>query len=166
MADWYVVRTHAHAENKARENLVRQGFEVCLPTCRRWRKHARRREIVLRPLFPNYLFVSFNIESDRWRSIFSTYGVAGLICNGEMPTRVPQGTVESIKEAEAAGFFDYTNAVSELKPGDPVRVASGPFAGLIGKLQATASRDRVRVLLEILGRQTATVVVLSELEAL
>lgn len=166
MTDWYVVRTHAHAEAKALENLVRQGYEAYLPTCRRWRKHARRREIVRRPLFPNYLFVSFEIESTRWRPIVSTIGVASLICNGEVPTRVPEGTVESIKDAEISGLFDYTHAVTQLKPGDPVRVASGPFAGLIGQLQALASHDRVRVLLEILGRQTTTVFVSSEVEAL
>jgi transcriptional antiterminator RfaH len=166
MADWYVVRTHAHAETKALENLVRQDYEAYLPSCRRWRKHARRREIVRRPLFPSYLFVSFDIEHSYWRPIFSTIGVASLICNGDIPSRVPEGVVDSIRDAENAGFFDYTHAVTRLKPGDPVRVAHGPFAGLIGQLQSMASRDRVRVLLDILGRQTTTVLVLSEVEAL
>ena len=166
MTDWYVVRTHAHAETKALENLVRQGYEAYLPSCRRWRRHARRQEIVRRPLFPSYFFVSFDIEKAHWRSIFSTIGVVSLICSGEMPTRVPEGAVDSIRDAEMAGVFDYTHAVTQLKPGDPVRMARGPFAGLIGKFQSMASRDRVRVLLEILGRQTTTVLVLSEVEAL
>ena len=117
-------------------------------------------------MFPNYFFVSFEIESTRWRPIYSTIGVASLICNGEMPTRVPEGAVESIKDAEISGLFDYMNSVAQLKPVDPVLVASGPFAGVIGQLQALASRDRVRVLLEILCRQTTTVFISSEVEAL
>ncbi len=148
------------------ENLVRQDYVTYLPTCRRWLRHARRREIVRRPLFPNYLFVSFDLEHARWRPIFSTVGVASLICGGEIPSRVPDGVVESIRDAENSGIFDYTHAVTKLKPGDPVRVANGPFAGLIGQLQSMASRDRVRILLGILGRQTTTVFVLSEIEAL
>jgi transcriptional antiterminator RfaH len=74
MAQWFVARAHANAKSKARVNLVRQGYEGYLPLCRRTRTHARR-QIVQRPLFPGYLFVSFEIESTAWRSIFSTIGV-------------------------------------------------------------------------------------------
>jgi transcriptional antiterminator RfaH len=164
MAHWFVARTHANAEPKARINLVQQGYEVYLPLCRRTRTHARRREIVQRPLFPGYLFVSFDIENTAWRSIFSTIGVSSLICNGELPARVPPGTVESIKAAEQDGLFDYTREVARLKVGDPVRVASGPFTGLIGRLQSPVSKDRVRVLLEILGRLAPTELKLSEVD--
>ncbi len=164
MMHWHVARTHVHAESKARSNLVRQGFEVYLPLCRRIRTHARRREAVQRPLFPGYLFVGFDIENTRWRAIFSTIGVASLICNGEVPSRVPDGIVESIRAAETDGFFDFTTAVARLKPGDSVRVASGPFAGLIGRLHSSVSRNRVRVLLEILGRQSPTELDMSEVD--
>ncbi len=145
--------------------FIRQGYEVYLPSCRRWRRHARRREIVQRPLFPSYLFVSFDVEYARWRSIFSTVGVASLICNGSLPTRVPKGVVEAIRDAEKAGYFDYTTIVCRLKAGDQVRVARGPFADLVGRLQSAVSGDRVRVLLEILGRQAPIELALSEVEA-
>jgi len=162
---WYVVRTHPQSEIKALANLARQEFGTYLPTCRQWRKHARRRELVRRPLFPSYLFVSFDIERSRWRSVFSTFGVASLICSGEVPARVPDGTVEAIKAAEATGQFDYSNQLAQLKPGDQVKVASGPFADLVGRLQSHVSHERVRVLLEILGRQAPTELAVSQLEA-
>jgi transcriptional antiterminator RfaH len=164
MLNWYVVRTHPLAEPRAVENLQRQGYEPYLPACRRWVKHARRREIVRRPLFPNYLFVNFDIDQTRWRAIFSTVGVAELICNGNLPVRVRDGVVAAIREAEQGGLFDYTNAVSKLKPGDPVRVARGPFADVVGRFLTSDSRDRVRVLLEILGRQAPVDLALSEVE--
>jgi transcriptional antiterminator RfaH len=115
-------------------------------------------------LFPNYLFVSFDAEQARWRSIFSTIGVAELICNANLPVRVKDGVIEAIREAEEAGLFDQTNAASRLKPGDPVRVARGPFADIVGRFLATDSRDRVRVLLEILGRHAPVDLSLSEVE--
>jgi transcriptional antiterminator RfaH len=164
MMNWYVVRTHTLAEARSVENLRRQGYDPYLPTCRRWVKHARRREIVRRPLFPNYLFVSFDAEQARWRSIFSTIGVAELICNANLPVRVKDGVIEAIREAEEAGLFDQTNAASRLKPGDPVRVARGPFADIVGRFLATDSRDRARVLLEILGRHAPVDLSLSEVE--
>ena len=95
----------------------------------------------------------------------STIGVAYLICQGDLPTRVAEGVVEAIKTAEEDGFFDCTRTVAQLQPGDKVRVASGPFANLIGQFQSTVSNDRIRVLLEILGRHAPTELALSEVEA-
>ena len=79
MRRWYVVRSQPHAERRARENLERQGFDVWLPLCRRRRRHARKMEIVLRPLFPRYLFASIDLETTPWRAMLSTFGVAGVM---------------------------------------------------------------------------------------
>lgn len=166
MTTWYVARTHVNAESKAVSNLIRQNFETYLPTCSCWRSHARRREVVRRPLFPGYVFVGFDIEITRWRSIFSTVGVVKLICANERPVKVPVGVVESIQKAEREGVFNYTHAVMQLKPGASVRIASGPFANLIGKLQSRISKDRVRVLVGILGGHAPTELALSDVEAI
>jgi transcriptional antiterminator RfaH len=160
--DWYVVQTHTNSEAKAAEHLRRQGYEVYLPQMRRWRSHARRRELVARPLFPRYLFVNFDPEHARWRSILSTLGVASMICHGEKPSHVPEGVVEEIRQAERGGWFDDVGRVSRLKIGDTVRIACGPFADLVGQLQSLTSDDRVRVLLDILGRRVMTIVKLKE----
>jgi len=164
LSDWYVVHSQPHAELKASEHLVRQGFETFLPRCKRWRTHARKRELVSRPLFPRYLFVSFDLERTRWRSIFSTVGVSNLICQGELPTRVPLGAVEAIRAAEEAGLFDASQTVQQLQPGSLVRVATGPFADLVGRIQSMGSPGRVRVLLGILGSEIPTNMAVSDVE--
>jgi len=48
---WYAVYTHPHAETKALEHLLRQGYSAYLPRYRTRVSHARRRQIVLRPQF-------------------------------------------------------------------------------------------------------------------
>jgi transcriptional antiterminator RfaH len=159
---WYVVHTQVNAEPKAAENLLRQGYQVYLPLGRRNRVHARRREVVLRPLFPRYLFVGFDKERSRWRTIFSTIGVATLICQGEMPLQVPKGIVEEIQASERDGQFDDAGIVARLKPGAPVLITRGPFSDLTGQLQSLVSGDRVRVLLQLLGRQVPTVLDLEQ----
>jgi transcriptional antiterminator RfaH len=52
MQRWYVVHTQSYQEARAELNLRRQGFEVWLPLSRRRRRHARRIDTVLAPLFP------------------------------------------------------------------------------------------------------------------
>lgn len=164
MNSWYVAYTHASSENKASDHLRRQGFEVYLPRTRRWRRHARRREAVLGPLFPRYLFVGFDITQVRWRSIFSTVGVSTLLCNGDVPITVPSNVVEQIRFAEDAGVFDESSTLGGMRPGDQVRVMQGPFTDVIARLQSLVSSQRVRILIELLGRQVPTVVDVHEIE--
>jgi len=162
MTKWYVVHTQPNAEMKASAHLRRQSYEIYVPLCRRWRRHARKRELVLRPLFPRYIFVRFDTRSERWRPILSTVGVSGLICNGDKPVSVPDDIIDDIRAAERRGSFDDSRAVARLNPGDRVRIVRGPFADLAGQLQLLISADRIKVLLDILGRQVPTVLDLSE----
>ena len=47
MIRWYAVYTRPHAEAKALEHLLQQGYEAYLPRYRTWVSHARRRQQVL-----------------------------------------------------------------------------------------------------------------------
>ena len=55
---WYVVQTHVHAESKAAAHLLRQGYETYLPRYLKRRRHARKIDLVSKPLFPRYLKAS------------------------------------------------------------------------------------------------------------
>jgi transcription antitermination factor NusG len=99
---WIVVVTKQGQERLARLRLEQQGFEVYLPM-----KLAqnRRRELVASPFFPKYLFARVTLAVDRWKSIYSTIGVAGVLGRGETPTGVKDEVVERIRAQEDAGFI-------------------------------------------------------------
>jgi transcriptional antiterminator RfaH len=163
MMQWYVVHTLVHGEQRALEHLERQGFAAWLPLYRKARRHARRRETVLRPLFPRYLFVSLDLDADQWRKVLSTRGVKTLISNDSVPTPVPDEIIESLRTyAEDDGLF--TVRPVGLKRGDKVRIADGPFAELDAIFEADSDSDRVLVLLNLLGRQTVVRLSSSEIE--
>jgi transcriptional antiterminator RfaH len=152
MTSWYVVHTHALSEARAAEHLRRQGYQAYVPQCRKWRSHARRRELVQRPLFPRYLFVFLDIMRTQWRPILSTVGVSTLLMRDGEPNPMPEGVVERIQGGEANGEFDRM-LHRRFSPGEPVRILEGPFADLIGRFQGLADRERVYVLLELMERQ-------------
>ena len=156
MTAWYVVHTHTQAEAKALDHLRRQGYQAYLPRYRKWRRHARRHELVRRPLFPRYLFVALDLLQQRWRPILSTAGVCSLVRHGDEPTAVLPGLVEALQDRERTGAFDETATAARLRRGDPVRVLSGPFVDLVGQFCGLADAERVYVLLELLGRQVKT----------
>ena len=155
MTAWYVVYTQAQAEAQALAHLRRQGYTAYLPRYQKRRRHARRWELVHRPLFPRYLFVALDLLATRWRPILSTVGVSDLVRHADAPTPVPNGIVEEIRQREGTGMFDTTRA-GNYKAGDLVRVIEGPFAELIGRFHSMADAERVFVLFDLLDRQVKT----------
>ena len=164
MKSWYAVHTHAHGEQRALVNLERQGFSPWLPTYRRQRRHAGKVEQVLRPLFPRYLFVSLDLEAQRWRAILSTFGVAGLVGRADGPVPVPDAVMEALQARAGADGTFMLDRTSLLKEGDAVRIDDGPMRDLEGIFQAANDADRVIVLLSLMGRDVRVTVPADQIE--
>jgi transcriptional antiterminator RfaH len=154
---WFVAHTHPHAEAKAMAHLDRQGFEIYFPRYLRKRRHARRIETVAAPLFPRYLFVAIDLNMQRWRSICSTVGVSRLVCNGDDPTPVPIGIVEALRTREDVGGFIKLDWRPRFRAGDKVRVLDGAFSSCLGLFEGMAERERIAILLDLLGRKVRVV---------
>jgi transcriptional antiterminator RfaH len=150
---WYVVQTQINAEAKAARNLVQQGFEIYLPRYMKRRSHARKIEKVAAPLFPRYMFVRIDIATQRWRSIQSTYGVSHLVLSGSDPAPVAGRVIDALKAREDASGFVKLDQRANFTIGEKVRVLAGVFAENLGLFDGMADRDRVAILLELLGRK-------------
>src|SRR5258707_10975685 len=133
---WYAVYTQPHAEPKALEHLMRQGYSAYLPRYRTKVSHARRRQTVLRPLFPRYLFAGIDRASMRWRPILSTVGVVDVVRSGDEPTPVPSAIVAMIREREEAGGFDRLDPRQSVRIGELVPVTAGSLVDMVGWLVA------------------------------
>ncbi len=154
---WYVVQTHPHAEAKAAAHLERQGFSTYLPRYLKRRRHARRIEIVPVPLFPSYLFVTIDMLRQRWRSIQSTIGVSRLVCSGEEPAVLPAAVLDELQSRHDDAGFVQLDLRPKFTPGDNVRIVEGAFAQCFGLYEGMADRERVAILLDLLGRKVRVV---------
>jgi len=150
---WYAVHTLPFAERRAEAQLENQNFYTFLPKRRKTIRHARKLTTIIAPFFPRYLFVALDLNRDRWRSVNGTFGVSGLIMAGDLPCPAPHGIVESmLAVTDADGVLQLC---SNLKVGASVRLAAGPFADQLGILDRLDDSGRIRVLLNIFGRQVA-----------
>jgi transcriptional antiterminator RfaH len=154
---WYVVQTHVNAELKAAAHLARQGYVTYLPRYLKQRRHARKVDSVAAPLFPRYLFVTIDRLSQRWRSIQSTIGVAQLVCNGDAPSPVPESIIAELRNREDERGLVQLEFRPAFAPGDKVQVVDGVFAACFGLFEGMADRDRVAILLDLLGRKVRLV---------
>ena len=155
---WYVAQTQPNAESKAVVHLNRQGFVTYLPRYLKKRRHARRVDTVAAPLFPRYLFVEIDTSAQRWRSIYSTVGVSQLVGNGDAPTPVADEVVAVLRQREEANGLIKLDLRPTYAAGDKLRVLDGVFYDCLGLYDGMADRDRVAILLDLMGRKVRVVV--------
>ena len=153
MRRWYVAQIHPNSEALVLDQLGRQAYETYAPQERS--KVVIKNVVVERAsyLFPGYVFVAFDLERDRWRSINGTRGVAKLLPRAsETPLPVPIGLVEGIRAREGAPL-ELDDWLVTLMPGD--RVELGAASGFGRRVARFLSRDRARVklALALLGRE-------------
>jgi transcriptional antiterminator RfaH len=161
---WFVVQTQPHAEAKAKRHLANQGFSAYLPIYQRRVRHARQSQIVMRPLFPCYLFVRLDPDLTRWRSINGTIGVRRILTDGDSPRCVPDRIIDEIVARE-----DETGAIKlappAFAPGQAVRLMAGPLADVAGLFEETRDDSRVVLLLSLLGRKVRVLAPVDEVTA-
>jgi transcriptional antiterminator RfaH len=155
---WYVAQTQPNAEAKAVVHLNRQGFNTYLPRYLKRRRHARRVDTVPAPLFPRYLFVEIDTSVQRWRSIYSTVGVSQLIGNADAPVAVASDVVTTLKAREGEGGLIKLDQRPNFRVGEKVRVLDGVFSDCLGLYDGMPDRERVAILLDLLGRKVRIVV--------
>lgn len=163
-ARWFVAQTHPFREGAACAQLQAQGFPAFLPYMTKAVRHARKLRSVRTPLFPSYVFVSLNLDKDRWRSVNGTFGVSRMIMAGDRPAPVPCGVVEAFKSlVDDDGCVELGDS---LQVGQRIEIVAGPFAEAIGALERQDSNGRVRVLLDIMGGVVPAIIDRADLRAL
>ena len=150
---WYAVHSLPFAEARAEGQLQRQGFRTFQPKRHKTVRHAHRLSTVEAPYFLRYMFIVLDLTRHQWRSVNGTFGVSRLVMRGDQPHPIPRGVVEAlIAAADARGILQLGG---KLQVGGPVRLIAGPFAEQLAILDHLEDSGRVRVLLNILGRQVA-----------
>ncbi|MDP8989499.1 MAG: hypothetical protein M3N41_05380, partial [Acidobacteriota bacterium] len=97
---WYVLRVHTRREKWIAEGLRNAGYEVCLPLQRNRRRWSDRSGIVERPIFPGYVFCSFD-RRDRG-PIVRMSGVLEILGNGGKAAPLAPEEVQALRVLERA----------------------------------------------------------------
>jgi transcription antitermination factor NusG len=114
---------------------------------------------VERPFFPGYLFAQVAMDIQAWLAIKGNDHVAGIVSGNVdgRPTPVPDAAMAHLI---AAGPFRERDA----KPGDVVRISTGPLAGTLTRIMAVDKSERIKVLIQFMGADRPIDLHLSEVE--
>ena len=146
---WYVVLSKSRHEEAAYFHLTSKGIEVFYPKL--FLPVARKSGRQIIPLFPNYLFVRIDVSSLEYSQVAWCRGVKRFVSFGGTPAVVGDSIIAFMREqADHQGLIV---ARSNLKIGDEVQIAKGPFKGLVGIIQEPPdTKSRVKVLMAMLSR--------------
>jgi transcriptional antiterminator RfaH len=150
MEHWYAIHTKPRQEREAEAQLSRQDYRTYLPLLRASRRVRGKWLERIEPLFPRYLFIRVDLETENTAPIRSTRGVAGLVKFGLEVKPVPDLIVDGLMQTEEGGC--HTPDVPVFNQGDTVTILDGGLAGLKAIYQAETAQERVHLLLDLMGR--------------
>jgi transcriptional antiterminator RfaH len=158
---WFCARTKPKCEHIAAANLGRNlGLEVFNPRLRMERSTRRGLVRTVEPLFPCYIFV--RCPDTALNDVRYVTGISSLVHFGINVPTVPDAIIDELKECFDRG--EPLAVEDRLLPGAEVSVVEGAFRGVQAVvLRTLPARQRVQVLLEILGRPTLVEVDRSDL---
>jgi transcriptional antiterminator RfaH len=151
MAFWTAARIRPRKERLALHCLNVSGFETYVPRTKDRIVRRGRKVSAIAPLFPSYVFILIELQ---WYGARFALGIANLIMDGERPAKVPDAVIADLRARERDGLVRLPpppKAIAAFAAGDELRVRSGPFTGLYGLYAGMAPRERIFVLLRMLG---------------
>ena len=144
--DWYLVQCKPRQDERAEENLLRQGYECSRPACRRERLLRGQMQHVQESLFPGYLFIHMP-QGANWAPLRSTRGVARVVAFGGRPLAVSHELVAQLQDRAE------NHIITTLSPGDKVTILDQGFAGIESIFITMDGEERVILLINLMNRQ-------------
>lgn len=159
---WYVVHSRPKCEHIAAALMAGlENVEVYCPRIR-FQKSTRRGKVwFIEALFPSYFFARF-IPVESLRAVKHSQSVIRVVDFGGNLSPVPDAVITELKKEMQDE--EVREVLVDVKVGDMVELTEGPMRGLKGIVNAMLTgAERVRVLLEFLGRENAVEVSVSKL---
>jgi transcriptional antiterminator NusG len=170
---WYAVHTYSGHENKVKTNIERRAetmglkdkiFRIIVPTEKELRTRSGKRVEVQSKVFPGYVLIEMVLDEHTWYLVKSTTGVTGFVSSGDKPVPLQDSEIKSILQSIDG---EYQKPKAKWEVSEVIRVVSGPFTELTGKItEVDIKREKLKVLISIFGRDTPVEVDFTQVEKL
>ena len=161
--EWFVIHTYSGYENKVKANLERRVesmgmedkiFRVLVPIEEEIDFKDGKKRITKKKVFPGYVLVEMILDDQSWYVVRHTPGVTGFVGAGNSPIPLSEREVQEIF-AKIGKEQMKPKVEIDLKPGDVVRVKSGPFEGQAGTVvEVVPEKGKVKFSVTLFGRET------------
>lgn len=119
----------------------------------------------IKKMFPGYVLVEMIMDDEVWFIVRNTQGVTGFIGSsgkGAKPIPLLPEEVERILNNMGMSRIDLSK---DLVEGKKVKIISGPFKDMIGKISSyDLEKKKVNLLLDLFGQETPVEAELNQIE--
>lgn len=174
--EWYVVNTISGHEYKVKEKLEMRVesmglqdsiFRVIVPEQKEIEYKEGVKKEKVKKMFPGYVLIEMVMSDEVWFIVRNTQGVTGFIGSsgkGAKPIPLLPQEVDKILGNMGMSRIDITK---ELKEGNKVKIVSGPFKDMVGKIASIDLKEqKLIVLIDLFGQETSVEVELAQIESL
>jgi transcriptional antiterminator RfaH len=149
--EWFILQFKPNSHHQAAKNLSQQGFKTFLPLHSTTSRKMSRFITTAQPLFPGYMFISFDRAESEWHKINNTYGVSRLVTFNSNLRPIPTTFIDNLmKRYDLSGKL---LPIKKLGKGDQVKVLKGPFANFIATVERYETDHRIWILMDLMGRK-------------
>ena len=141
---WLIASYKSNEVKRVESNLLNQNFDYYLPKITIKKINSNAKEEVL---FPGYIFVNTNPEN--YSALKYTKGIKNIIKFGDNIPCISNKDIKSLQIAEDSSKVD--PVIPQLQVGEDVLISKGSLRGSIVKICSLPCRERVGVLLTLLG---------------
>ena len=171
---WYVVNTYSGHENKVKEKLEMRAesmdmedyiYRVIVPEEKVVEVKDGVTKEKTKKMFPGYILVEMVMTDEAWYVVRNTPGVTGFIGSsgkGAKPTPLQPYEVDKILNNMGISRIDVD---SELEVGTSVKIISGPFNGMFGKIESVdLPNQKVNLTVDLFGQETSVEVEINQIQ--
>lgn len=166
-AKWYVVHTYSgyentvkatiekHVENRNMRDLIHE-VKIPLETVTEITDNGPK--VVERKVFPGYVLVKMIMTDETWHLVRNVRGVTGFVGDGNKPIPLTEEEVASMGVEKKEVVVGY-------QVGDSVKITEGALESFLGIVEEIdLERSKVRVTVEMFGRETPVELELDQVE--
>ncbi len=185
VGDWYVIHTYSGMENRVKQNLDNRVktlgmedyiYEAVVPTEEVIETRNGARKSVTRTVLPGYVLVRMELTDASWAAVRHTPSVTGFVAHASSPVPLSLDEVEKMLAPAALALAAAASTgggksrakkieIADFNVGDSVMVVQGPFAGVHATItEINANSQRLKALVEILGRETPVDLTLGQIQ--
>lgn len=171
-AQWYVVHTYSGYENKVASSITKAVEnrklkhlipDVNIPTETITEVKDGKTRQVERKIYPGYVLVKMVMTDETWYLVRNTRGCTGFVgqdkSGGSKPIPLTEEEIRVMGVEKKQIKVDY-------QIGDSVNVIDGPLKGFIGTVsELEIDKNKVNVIVSMLGRETPVELNLDQVEA-
>lgn len=173
---WYVIQAYSGFEKNVqkvlKERILREGMEdwfgqILVPVEEVIDIRNGKKTVAERKFFPGYILIEMEMNDSSWHLVKSTPRVNGFIGGtSNRPVPISQREVDNIMQQIGTDSGEKKPKPRiEFENGQQVRINEGPFADFNGFVeQVDYERNKLRVSVQIFGRETPVELDFSQVE--